>query len=199
MRHGRTACLHWSNLECYPQSQGSGKHLTSQGKTFCKATDTHSQRWLFQDPQMFCRATDMHIQRWLFQDPQTFSRAKHTHSQRWLFQDPQMFCRATDMHIQHWLFQDPQTFSRATDTHSQRWLFQDLKTCGTATNTHIQRLLCSRAYVSCQYKTHVHFPTRQQKACKAQRSFWKWGNGCDTSHSRAFRLWVWLVEVWNLI
>ena len=35
-------------------------------------------------------------------------------------------------------------------------------------------LLCSWAYVSCQYKTHVHFPIRQQKACKAPHSFWKW-------------------------
>ena len=59
-------------------------------------------------------------------------------------------------------------------------------------------LFCSWAYVSCQYEIHVHFPTQQQKACRAPHSFWKWGNGCDTSHSRVFRLWVWLVEVWNL-
>ena len=30
----------------------------------------------------------------------------------------------------------------------------------------------------------------RQKACRAPHSFWKWGNGCDPSHSRAFRLWV---------
>ena len=37
-----------------------------------------------------------------------------------------------------------------------------------------------------------------KKQAEQPHSFWKWGNGCDTSHSRAFRLWVWLVETWNL-
>ena len=36
-------------------------------------------------------------------------------------------------------------------------------------------LLCSWAYVSCQYDIHVHFPTQQQKACRAPHSFGKWG------------------------
>ena len=42
------------------------------------------------------------------------------------------------------------------------------------------------AYVSCQCKTHAHFNSNIQKACRAAALFLKWGNGCDTSHSRAF-------------
>ena len=39
------------------------------------------------------------------------------------------------------------------------------------------------------------FQLNDKKHAEHRALFAKWGNGCDTSHSRAFRLWVWLVEV----
>ena len=35
----------------------------------------------------------------------------------------------------------------------------------------IYHLLCAWAYVSCQYETHVHFPTRQQKHAERRALF----------------------------
>ena len=65
----------------------------------------------------------------------------------------------------------------------------------SSTTPSISALLCSWAYVSCQYKAHVHFPTWQQKHAEHRTLF---ENG-DTSHSRAFRLWVWLYTHAKLI
>ena len=39
--------------------------------------------------------------------------------------------------------------------------------------------------------------TQTYKKQAEQHSFWTWGNGCDTSHSRAFTR-GWLVGTWNL-
>ena len=36
-----------------------------------------------------------------------------------------------------------------------------------------------------------------KKHAEQPRSFWKWGNCCDTSPGCAFRLWIWLVEMWH--
>ena len=53
-------------------------------------------------------------------------------------------------------------------------------------------LLCFWAYVSCQV-TQVQRLTTKKCRCK-RVLFCKWGNGCDTSHSRTYRLWVWLYK-----
>ena len=55
-------------------------------------------------------------------------------------------------------------------------------------NKFIIHLLCFWAYVSCHYQTHVHFQlTTKESMQRPHSSFWKWGNGCDTSHNRVFQ------------
>ena len=51
--------------------------------------------------------------------------------------------------------------------------------------------LAASAQLSCA--TQLNSPKS-----KAAALFFQWGNVCETSHSRAFRLWAWSCDTWNL-